>query len=169
MLNIEDFAGSEGLSDIPIGLAKAAFVGWHAHIDWTIVILKWLFCEGRMRGMFSMLFGAGIILLTERIEQRAGSGRARAIYYRRNAWLLFFGLFHILTYGDPISLSAAASKRSDTDSVRPDRLAAGWNSNPHPLRACSRDSQPRRTVERGNGSWQKRIAGTAGAPYRLST
>ena len=27
MLNIEDFAGSEGLSDIPVGLAEAAFVG----------------------------------------------------------------------------------------------------------------------------------------------
>jgi uncharacterized protein len=73
MLNIEDFAGSEGLSDIPVGLAKAAFVGWHAHLDWAIVIFKWLFGEGRMRGMFSMLFGAGVILLTERIEQRSGA------------------------------------------------------------------------------------------------
>ena len=102
MLNIEDFAGSEGLSDIPVGLAKAAFVGWHAHLDWTIVIFKWLFAEGRMRGMFSMLFGAGVILLTERIEQRAGQGKAAGVYYRRNLWLLLFGLIHgfVIWFGD---------------------------------------------------------------------
>lgn len=102
MLNIEDFAGSEGLSDIPIGLAKAAFVGWHAHLDWTIVIVKWLFGEGRMRGMFSMLFGAGVILLTERIEHRAGPGKAAGVYYRRNLWLLLFGLIHgfVIWFGD---------------------------------------------------------------------
>jgi uncharacterized protein len=102
MLNIEDFAGSEGLFDIPVGLARPAFVGWHAHLDWTIVILKWLFWEGRMRGMFSMLFGAGVILLTERIEQRAGPGKAAAVYYRRNLWLLLFGLIHgfVLWFGD---------------------------------------------------------------------
>jgi uncharacterized protein len=102
MLNIEVFAGSEGLVDIPVGLAKPAFVGWHAHLDWSIVILKWLFWEGRMRDMFSMLFGAGVVLLTERIEQRAGPGKAVGVYYRRNLWLLFFGLIHglVLWFGD---------------------------------------------------------------------
>ena len=102
MLNIEDFAGSEGLSDIPVGLAKAAFVGWHAHLDWAIVIFKWLFGEGRMRGMFSMLFGAGVILLTERIEQRSGAGKAAGVFYRRNLWLLFFGIIHgfVIWFGD---------------------------------------------------------------------
>jgi uncharacterized protein len=102
ILNIEIFAGLEGLFDIPVGLARPAFVGWHAHLDWTIVIVKWLFAEGRMRGMFSMLFGAGVILLTERIEQRAGPGKAASIYYRRNLWLLLFGLIHgfVLWYGD---------------------------------------------------------------------
>jgi hypothetical protein len=32
------------------------------------VVLKWMFVEGKMRSMFSMLFGAGVILLTERLE-----------------------------------------------------------------------------------------------------
>jgi uncharacterized protein len=102
MLNIEVLAGSEGLPGIPLGLAKAAFVGWHAHLDWAIVIMKWLFWEGRMRGMFTMLFGAGAILITERIEQRAGRGKAAGVYYRRNLWLLLFGLIHgfVLWFGD---------------------------------------------------------------------
>ena len=102
ILNIEDFAGSEGLSDIPVGLLKPAFTGWHRVPDYVILTLTWMFAEGRMRGMFSMLFGAGVVLLTERLENRSSPGRAAGIYYRRNLWLLVFGLCHgfILWSGD---------------------------------------------------------------------
>src|SRR6202020_3091626 len=62
MLNIEDFAGHEALWNFPVGLLKPAFVGWHAHLDYALVTLKWLFAEGKMRGLFSMLFGAGAVL-----------------------------------------------------------------------------------------------------------
>ncbi len=102
LLNIETFAGSETVFDLPIGLAKPAFVGWHAHLDYAIVIANWIFAEGKMRILFSMLFGAGTILLTERIEQRSGPVRSRSIFFRRNLWLLLFGLFHgiVLWHGD---------------------------------------------------------------------
>ena len=102
LLNIEVFAGKELLSDFPIGLAKPALVGWHRYLDYAIVIAKWVFAEGRMRILFSMLFGAGTILLIERIEQRSGAARSRSIFFRRNLWLLLFGLFHgiVLWHGD---------------------------------------------------------------------
>jgi uncharacterized protein len=102
MLNIEDFAGLEGLWDIPVGLIRPAFSGWHAGLDYTILTLKWMFAEGKMRSMFSMLFGAGVLLMTERLEKRSGAGRTANIYYRRNLWLLVFGLCHgfILWFGD---------------------------------------------------------------------
>jgi uncharacterized protein len=102
MMNIEDFAGSEALLDIPVGLTRAAFTGWHAGLDYTILTLKWMFAEGRMRSMFSMLFGAGVVLLTERLEKRSGREYATRVYYRRNLWLLVFGLCHgfILWFGD---------------------------------------------------------------------
>ncbi len=102
MLNIEDFAGPERLWDIPLGLPRPAFTGWHAGLDYTILTLKWMFAEGKMRSLFSMLFGAGVVLLTERLEKRSGPGRAAAIYYRRNLWLLVFGLCHgfIVWFGD---------------------------------------------------------------------
>lgn len=102
MLNIDDFAGPESLWDFPIGGVKQAFTGWHAHLDAAIVLLKWLLAEGKMRNLFSMLFGAGVVLLTERIESRSGPARARGIYYRRNLWLLFFGLCHgfLIWFGD---------------------------------------------------------------------
>src|SRR5262245_908492 len=50
--------------------------------------------------IFSMLFGAGIVLMTGRLEDR-GVGPAR-VHYRRMFWLLVFGLVHayLLWHGD---------------------------------------------------------------------
>ena len=93
-VNVEDFAGPESTHDVPMELVKAAFVGWHAHLDMVILTIKWLFVEGKMRGMFAMLFGAGAVLLTERIERRGQPGRAADIFLRRNLWLALFGLLH---------------------------------------------------------------------------
>jgi uncharacterized protein len=47
--------------------------------------------EGKMRCLFSMVFGAGIILLTSRLEKR---GPSADVYYRRTLWLLAFGVVH---------------------------------------------------------------------------
>lgn len=50
--------------------------------------------EGTMRGIFSMLFGAGIVLMTERMEN-AGAGLTTAeIHFRRMSWLMLFGFIH---------------------------------------------------------------------------
>jgi len=94
VVNIESFAGPEGLHDIPIGVTKAAFVGWHAGLDLVLLALKWVFVEGKMRALFAMLFGASAVLLTSRLEARLGEKQARRIYFRRTLWLLVFGLIH---------------------------------------------------------------------------
>ena len=44
--------------------------------------------EGAMRALFSILFGAGVLLFTT--GDSAKSGR---IHYKRKFWLLLFGLF----------------------------------------------------------------------------
>ena len=93
VLNIEDFSGPEALHDIPVGLAKPAFVGWHAHLDLVILTVKWLFFEGKMRALFATLFGAGCVLLTERIERRKPESSAD-IFLRRSLWLTLFGVAH---------------------------------------------------------------------------
>lgn len=102
LLNIDEFYGPEALHDIPVGAAKAAFVGWHANLDFAIVTLKWLFAEGKMRGMFAMLFGAGCVLLTERLERGGRAADAADIFLRRSMWLALFGLLHgtLIWYGD---------------------------------------------------------------------
>ena len=48
--------------------------------------------EGSMRGLFSMLFGAGTILFISRLEKKNTGMIPAEIYFRRQIWLLFFGL-----------------------------------------------------------------------------
>jgi uncharacterized protein len=58
--------------------------------------------EGKMRAIFSMLFGAGMLVLTSRLEARGRAAEAADIYYRRLLWLLAFGLVHayFIWWGD---------------------------------------------------------------------
>ncbi|BCS31662.1 hypothetical protein TBR22_A08650 [Luteitalea sp. TBR-22] len=48
--------------------------------------------EGTQRGLFSILFGAGSLLLISRIERRGGD--ASDVFFRRNLWLILFGIVH---------------------------------------------------------------------------
>jgi uncharacterized protein len=94
IVNIETFGGPEALHDIPVGTAKATFAGPHTHWNLAILFLKWIFVEGKMRGLFSMLFGAGAVLLTSRIERRGSADNGADIFSRRNLWLVALGYLH---------------------------------------------------------------------------
>lgn len=50
--------------------------------------------EGTMRGIFSLLFGAGIVLLTERMENGGAGLMTAEIHFRRMVWMLLFGFIH---------------------------------------------------------------------------
>jgi uncharacterized protein len=58
--------------------------------------------DGRFRAIFSMLFGAGALLLLDRADRRGAGIRAADIYYRRTLWLLLFGVLHayLVWWGD---------------------------------------------------------------------
>lgn len=53
-----------------------------------------VFFEGTMRGLFSLLFGVGMYVLTSRLEKQGGGVNVADIYFRRTLWLMFFGLVH---------------------------------------------------------------------------
>ena len=64
---------------------------WSGANFWAWYIPQTFF-EGTQRGLFSVLFGAGVVLLTSRLEAR-GSGLSTAdVYYRRNIWLIGWGM-----------------------------------------------------------------------------
>lgn len=68
--------------------------------NYWVWFISHLLADQKFMTIFSMLFGAGIVLMTMRIED-AGS-RSAPIHYRRMAWLVLFGLLHgyLLWYGD---------------------------------------------------------------------
>ena len=58
---------------------------------WFVMIFA---LEGTQRTLFSLLFGAGVILLTSRMEERGAGLFTADIFYRRNIWLIAFGMIH---------------------------------------------------------------------------
>ena len=89
---------------VQLGTRLPAFSGPDAGINTAFWFARWLLMEGKMRGLFSLLFGAGVILLTSRLE--ASRADAADIYMRRNLWLLLFGILHayLIWFGDILYL-----------------------------------------------------------------
>ncbi len=56
------------------------------------------FFEGAMRGLLSLLFGAGTILLLNRMESGRDGLNAADIYYRRLLWLIALGLINAFVF-----------------------------------------------------------------------
>ena len=55
-----------------------------------------------MRGLFSLMFGAGSFYLIQRGLTRGNSVEAVEVYYRRTLWLMLFGAIHayLIWHGD---------------------------------------------------------------------
>ncbi|XOV81299.1 MAG: DUF418 domain-containing protein [Aestuariibacter sp.] len=94
LLNIQSFA-----------MPSAAYLNPTAFGDLSGVnALVWqvshLLADQKFMSIFSMLFGAGIILFADNAERKHGS--SAALHYRRTFWLLCFGLMHgyLFWYGD---------------------------------------------------------------------
>ena len=97
------------LNILGFGLPSAAYSnpGFDLSGAWGADLIVWaaveLFAEGAMRGLFSMLFGAGVVLFL------GGGNRSGALHYRRTFWLLAFGLFdaYLLLWSGDILISYA--------------------------------------------------------------
>ena len=87
LMNIASFSGPWEMYINPL------MVGNHRTSNLVAWTLRWVLFEGKMRAAFSMLFGAGVILLTERAERR-GAKNVADIFLRRNMWLVLFGVLH---------------------------------------------------------------------------
>ncbi len=87
LINIIVFGLPESAYSVPIN------AGGHSGLNLVFWYANQIFFEDKMRALFSMLFGAGVMLMTRRAEERGGL-RARGIYYRRTLWLVVFGLLH---------------------------------------------------------------------------
>ena len=97
MMNIPYFAMPDPAADNLTLLKELGTVNekvWY-FINW--------FLEGSQRAIFSMLFGAGVILFITRLEKRVDGMMTAEYFIRRQLWLLVFGLvdaFILLWNGD---------------------------------------------------------------------
>ena len=59
-----------------------------------VLAVQWVLFDGKMRALFSMMFGAGIVLFMQRAIERENSVRAADLLSRRMLWLMLFGALH---------------------------------------------------------------------------
>ncbi len=88
LMNIPGFA----LPD-PVIMDPSVLNEWGTINYKTWYFIEW-FMEGSQRALFSLLFGAGIILFISRQEKKTEGLWPADYFYRRQLWLLLFGLFH---------------------------------------------------------------------------
>lgn len=82
-----------GLFSMPAAAYFAPTVyGSLTGVDGWIWRLTHVLADMKFMAIFSMLFGAGIVLMSERIESRGHA--AKGVHYRRMAWLALFGILH---------------------------------------------------------------------------
>jgi uncharacterized protein len=70
--------------------------------------VSYVLIDGKMRGLFSLLFGASMMLIVDGAEAK-GENAAR-VHYSRMIWLALFGLAHyyLIWFGDILFLYAVA-------------------------------------------------------------
>jgi uncharacterized protein len=98
---------------VGMGLPAFAYVdptyaGLHGPADvWTWAVNNVL-TDGKMRALFTMLFGASTVLIAERAE--GGQPGPMQTHYRRMFWLFVFGMIHayFLWWGDILVCYAVA-------------------------------------------------------------
>ncbi|MDZ7606287.1 MAG: hypothetical protein U5K79_12035 [Cyclobacteriaceae bacterium] len=80
-------------------LNPAAYGGLNG-VNRTVWVLSHILADQKFLSIFSMLFGAGIVLFSESIEDRAY--RPARFYYKRLFWLFTIGLIHayVFWHGD---------------------------------------------------------------------
>jgi uncharacterized protein len=87
LLNIIGFAMPAPAYFNPVAYGEASGVDLFA---WFAAFVLF---DGKMRGLFSFLFGASILLLAERTSEKGG--HPALAHYSRMTWLLVFGLLHL--------------------------------------------------------------------------
>jgi uncharacterized protein len=97
LMNIPGFGLPDPVAYDPSALNEYGTINfkvWH-FIEW--------FPEGTQRAIFSMLFGAGIILFTTRQEKKLDGVKPADYFIRRQLWLMVFGIIDVyllLWWGD---------------------------------------------------------------------
>jgi uncharacterized protein len=82
--------------------ADPTIAGGSTGLNFWIYAVNAVLVDGKMRGIFSLVFGAGVVILTSRAFERGAGADAADIHYRRMFWLMLFGVLHayLLWWGE---------------------------------------------------------------------
>ena len=113
---------------VAFAMPQAAYFNPHAYggatsTNLAVYLVNFVLFDGKMRGLFSFLFGASMLLVIERAEAKGES--AARVHYARMFWLFAFGLAHLwlVWWGDILNLYALvgmiafAFRRADTPNL----------------------------------------------------
>lgn len=96
---------------VAFSMPQAAYInpnawGGTSVADRLAWLVSFLLVDGKMRGLFSLLYGASMILLMDRAEMAGKNGQHHVIV--RSVWLFAFGIAHylLLWWGDILTLYA---------------------------------------------------------------
>lgn len=96
---------------IAFSMPEAAYLnpnawGGESVADRLAWLISFVAVDGKMRGLFSLLYGASMILLMDRAEMAGRNGQTYMI--ARSFWLFVFGIAHylLLWWGDILTLYA---------------------------------------------------------------
>jgi uncharacterized protein len=98
---------------ISFGLPDSAYMNHLSYgvenlLDWIVVVISTVFFDSKMMGLFSALFGAGMVIFYERAKDKTTKPLMLSIW--RNTLLLFFGIAHFFLWeGDILTVYAVCS------------------------------------------------------------
>ena len=100
------------MNAVAIKLGLAAYLNLNAGgsetwLDWAIGIGGEIFIDQKFMGLFSLLFGAGVLMFIERAESRESHPALMALW--RNVLLLGIGIAHGLLWGGDVLVIYAVS------------------------------------------------------------
>lgn len=92
-------------------LLRPQIIGWSSLDQWSWTFVE-VALEGTQRGVLEILFGCGLMVLAARAMRPDGPVAVADLYWRRNLWLLGFGLLDIFVFlwtGDILHIYALAA------------------------------------------------------------
>lgn len=84
------------------------YYGGAEGVNFAAWAVNYALFDGKMRGLFTMMFGASMVLIAERTLQSKES--PARVHYARMFWLFVFGMIHVwfIWYGDILVLYSVA-------------------------------------------------------------
>ena len=94
---------------LPItALSNHSAYGAENLLDWVVIVISSVFFEYKMMGLFSMLFGVGLMIFLDNAKQKVK--RPKLLSFWRNFLLLLFGIAHLSIWeGDILIIYASCA------------------------------------------------------------